>query len=101
MKAIALYRTAGVLLFAAAAGNTYGLLNFWHVAGPMNPVRFPWGHSGFSYAQVVLGLEVFCSCVCCSGHIWPGIWAPWPEQRLKPLARWDGCCSRINSLGSI
>jgi hypothetical protein len=70
MKATTLYRTAGVLLFVAAAGNTYGLLNFWHVAGPMNPVRFPWGHSGFSYAQVVLGLEVFCSlCVLFGAYL--------------------------------
>ena len=61
MKATVLYRTAGVLLFLAAAGNTYGLLRFWLVAGPMPPVRFPIGHTGLSYAQVVLGLELLCS----------------------------------------
>jgi hypothetical protein len=61
MKATKLYRTASGLLFLWAAGNTYGLLLFWHAAGSMNPVRFPVGHSGFSYAQVVLGYEVFCS----------------------------------------
>lgn len=60
MKATTLYRTASVLLIVAAAGNTYSLLHFWHVAGAMSPVRFP-GHSGYSYAQVVLALEVFCS----------------------------------------
>jgi len=31
MKATALYRTASGLLFLWAAGNTYGLLMFWHV----------------------------------------------------------------------
>jgi hypothetical protein len=40
----------------------------------MSPVRFPAGHSGFSYAQVVLGLELFCSlCVlfgaCVAWHL--------------------------------
>jgi hypothetical protein len=61
MKATTLYRIASVLLFLWAAGNTYGLLMFWHAAGSLNPVRFPVGHSGFSYAQVVLGYEVFSS----------------------------------------
>jgi hypothetical protein len=61
MKATTLYRIASALLFVAAAGNTYGFLNFWRVAGPMPPVRFPWGHSGFSYAQVVLGFSMFSS----------------------------------------
>jgi hypothetical protein len=61
MKATVLYRTAGILLFVAAAGHTYGLLNFWHAAEPMTPVHFPWGHTGYSYAQVVLGLGLFCS----------------------------------------
>jgi hypothetical protein len=51
-------------------GNTYGLLMFWHVAGSMSPVRFPVGHSGFSYAQVVLGCEVFCSfCVLFAAYL--------------------------------
>ena len=70
MKATKLYRTASVLLFVAAAGNTYGLLRFWRVAGSMNPVHFPVGHSGFSYAQVVLGLELFCSlCVLFGAYL--------------------------------
>jgi hypothetical protein len=36
----------------------------------MNPVHFPVGHSGFSYAQVVLGLELFCSlCVLFGAYL--------------------------------
>jgi hypothetical protein len=70
MKATKLYRTASGLLFLWAAGNTYGLLMFWHVAGSMSPVHFPVGHSGFSYAQVVLGYEVFCSfCVLFAAYL--------------------------------
>jgi hypothetical protein len=70
MKAAKLYRIGSVLLFLWAAGNTYGLLMFWHVAGPMAPVHFPWGHSGFSYAQVVLGYQVFCSlCVLFAAYL--------------------------------
>ena len=70
MKATKLYRTASGLIFLWAAGNTYGLLMFWHVAGSMNPVRFPVGHSGSSYAQVVLGYEVFCSfCVLFAAYL--------------------------------
>ena len=43
---------------------------FWHVAGSMSPVRFPVGHSGFSYAQVILGYEVFCSfCVLFAAYL--------------------------------
>jgi len=61
MKATKLYRIAGVLLFLAVVGNTYGLLTFWHVAAAMPSVRFPIGHADFSYAQVVLGYQVFCS----------------------------------------
>ena len=69
-KATRLYRIASVLLFVAAAGNTYGLLSFWRVAGSMNPVRFPVGHTDFSYAQVVLGLELFCSfCVLFGAYL--------------------------------
>jgi len=60
MNATKLYRIVSVLLLLWAAGNTYGLLIFWHVAGSMSCVRFPVGHSGLSYAQVVLGCEVFC-----------------------------------------
>jgi hypothetical protein len=70
MKATTLYRIASVLLFIWAAGNTYGFLNFWHVAGSMDPVRFPLGHSGFSYAQVVLGYQVFGSlCVLFAAYL--------------------------------
>jgi hypothetical protein len=70
MKATTLYRIASVLLFLWAAGNTYGLLMFWHAAGSLNPVRFPVGHSGFSYAQVVLGYEVFSSfCVLFAAYL--------------------------------
>jgi len=70
MKATKLYRTASGLLFLWAVGNTFGLLMFWHAAGSMNPVRFPVGHSGFSYAQVVLGYEVFCSfCVLFAAYL--------------------------------
>jgi len=70
MKATKLYRTASGLLFLWAAGNTYGLLMFWHLAGSMSPVRFPVGHSGFSYAQVVLGYQVFCSfCVLFAAYL--------------------------------
>lgn len=70
MKATRLYRIASVLLFSAAIGNTYGLLNFWHVAAPLPPVRFPIGHAPFSYAQVVLGYQVFCSfCVLFAAYL--------------------------------
>src|SRR5438105_13434453 len=70
MKPTWLYRTASGLLFLWCVGNTYGLLMFWHVAGSMSPVRFPVGHSGFSYAQVVLGYEVFCSfCVLFAAYL--------------------------------
>lgn len=61
MKATALYRTAGILLIACAAGNARGLLRFWHVAGSMNPVYLPVGDRPITYAQVVLGLGVFWS----------------------------------------
>jgi hypothetical protein len=70
MKATNLYRIASGLLFVWAAGNVYGILNFWHVANGMNPVPFPVGHSGFSYAQVVLGCGVFCSfCVLFAAYL--------------------------------
>jgi hypothetical protein len=70
MKATALYRVAAVLVFVAAIGNTYGVVRFWQVAGSMNAVRFPVGHSGFSYAQVVLGSWVFCSlCVLFGAYL--------------------------------
>jgi hypothetical protein len=61
MKPTVLYRIGSVLLVVCAAGNTYGLSRFWHVAGSMNPVRFPVGHRPLTYAQVVLGLGLFWS----------------------------------------
>jgi hypothetical protein len=54
-------RIASVLLFVAAAGNTYGLLRFRQAVGPMAPVHFPVGHAGFSYFQVVFGYQAFFS----------------------------------------
>jgi len=70
MQSTRLYKIAGVLLFVWAAGNTYGLLNFWRVAGPMPAVHFPLGHAPFSYAQIVLGYQVFCSlCVLFAAYL--------------------------------
>jgi hypothetical protein len=84
MKATTLYRTASGLLFLWAAGNTYGLLMFWHAVRSMNPVRFPLGHSGFSYAQVVLGHEVFCSfCVLFAAYL---VWQLGTLARTMPRA---------------
>jgi len=100
MRPTALYRIAGVLLIVCAALNAYGLSRFWRVAGSMNPVSFPVGHRPLTYAQVVLGLGLFWSglSVFCLGHIWPGIWVPWLERRLKPPAHWDGASSRMRLL---
>jgi hypothetical protein len=65
-----LFRIGSILLFVAAAGNTYGFLVFRHVAGRMPSVRFPSGHSGLSYAQVVLGYELFASlCVLFAAYL--------------------------------
>jgi hypothetical protein len=84
MKATKFYRTASGLLFLWAAGNTYGVLMFWHAAGSMNPVRFPVGHSGFSYAQVVLGYEVFCSfCALFAAYL---VWHLGTLARTMPRA---------------
>jgi len=70
MKASRLYRIASVLLCLAAVGNTYGLWNFWRVAAPMPAVRFPIGHADFSYAQVALGYQVFCSmCILLAAYL--------------------------------
>ena len=70
MKATVLYKIASVLLFLAAVGNTYGLLNFWRVAAPLPPVRFPVGHADFSYAQVALGYQVFGSlCILFAAYL--------------------------------
>jgi len=90
MKATKLYRTASVLLFLAALGNTFGLLNFWHVAAPLPPVRFPIGHAPFSYAMSFLATKCSALSVFCLQRTWLGIWGPWLEGRLKPLAQWDG-----------
>ena len=70
MKATKLYRIASVLLFLGAVGNTYGLVNFWRLAAPLPPVRFPIGHADFSYAQVTLGYQVFCSmCILFAAYL--------------------------------
>lgn len=64
------YRIASVLLWVAAAGNTYGMVRFWLGTARMSPVRFPWGHSGFSYTQVFLGAGVCCSlCVLFAAYL--------------------------------
>jgi hypothetical protein len=70
MKATRLYRIAGVLLLLSAVGNTYGDLNFWHIAGAMPPVHVPLGHAGLSYAQAVFGLDLLCSlCVLFAAYL--------------------------------
>lgn len=70
MKATALYRTTSILLAVAAAGNTYSLVRFWHDAGSVDPARFPFAHSHFTYAQVVLVLGFFCSlCVLFGAYL--------------------------------
>ena len=61
MKAIVLYRIASVLLILVAAGNTYSLVLFWRVAKAMSPLLFPLGHTGITYFDVVVTLELFCS----------------------------------------
>ena len=69
MKATALYRTASILLFVAAAGNTYAVVRFWQAAGAMNPVPLPEDHR-LSYGPVVLALGVFCSlCVLFGAYL--------------------------------
>jgi hypothetical protein len=70
MKATVFYRIVSGLLVVVAAGNTFGLVRFWQAVGSVSPVRFPWGHSGFSWGQVVLGMEVFCSlCVLFGAYV--------------------------------
>src|SRR6266849_697807 len=69
MKPTMLYRIASVLLIVFVIGNIYGLSRFWQVA-VLNPVRFPVGHRPLTYAQVVLGLELFCSlCVLFGAYL--------------------------------
>lgn len=60
MKATELYRITAALLFVAAVGHTSSLLRFWQVAGSISTGRFPGGH-GLTYAQIILGLGLFCS----------------------------------------
>jgi hypothetical protein len=69
MKAAVLYRTSSILLFLAAAGNTYAVVRFWQAGGAMNPMPLPEDHR-LSYGPVVLGLGVFCSlCVLFGAYI--------------------------------
>lgn len=70
MKATLLYRISSALLVIFAAANAAWLLYFWHIEQGMNPVHFPFGHSGLSYAQVILALELFCSfCVLFAAYL--------------------------------
>lgn len=70
MKATILYRIASVLLIAAVAANTAWLMYFWRTVGSASSVHFPFGHRQLSYAQVILGLEVFCSlCVLFGAYL--------------------------------
>ena len=69
MKATALYRTVGILLFVAAAGNTYAVVRFWQAAGAMNTAPLPEDHR-LSYGPVLLALGVFCSlCVLFGAYL--------------------------------
>lgn len=69
MKATVLYRIASVLLVVAAAGNTYGALNGLYTASrPLVSIQL--GHTGLSFAQIVLGLDLFCSlCVLFGAYL--------------------------------
>jgi hypothetical protein len=70
MKAIVLYRIASVLLLVVAAGNAYGVSRFRQLSESMNNVHFAVGHSGFTYAQFVVALELFCSlCVLFAAYL--------------------------------
>ncbi|HUH61974.1 MAG TPA: hypothetical protein VLZ50_03205 [Terracidiphilus sp.] len=70
MNATFLYRVAGSLLFVFAAANASWCFYFLHATASMTPVRFPFGHNGLSYAQIVFGLEVFCSlCVLFAAYL--------------------------------
>jgi hypothetical protein len=83
VKAILLYRIASVLLILVAAGNTYSLLRFWQVAGSMNPVLFPLGHTGITYFQVVVALESVCSLGCSVWGIF-GLASGWSGSNDSP-----------------
>jgi hypothetical protein len=70
MKATVFYRIAGVLLIVVAALNTNSLLRFWQVAGSMNPLPFPIGHTGLTYTRIVVSYELFCSlCVLFGAYL--------------------------------
>ena len=70
MKARPIARPLASRLAVAAAGNTLGALRFWQVADAIAPVPFPIGHASFSYAQIVLGYQVFCSlCILFAAYL--------------------------------
>jgi hypothetical protein len=69
MKATALYRMTSILLFVAAAGNTYAVVRFWQASGAMNSVPLPQDHR-LSYGPVLLALGVFSSlCVLFASYL--------------------------------
>lgn len=69
MNATALYRIASTLLVVAAAGNTYGVVRFWHAGGPLNSAPLPEDHR-VTYGPVLLALGVFCSlCVAFAAYL--------------------------------
>jgi hypothetical protein len=70
MKPTVLYRIVSFLLFVAAAGNAYGVSSFRQLSESMNNVHFLVGHSGFTYAQFVIAIELFCSlCVVFAAYL--------------------------------
>lgn len=69
MKPTVLYRTAGILLLVAAAGNTYGVMRFWQAGGAMNSAPLPEDHRVL-YGPLVLALGIFCSlCVLFAAYL--------------------------------
>ena len=80
MKATVLYRTAGILLAVAAAGNTYGVVRFWRAGGAMNAAPLPEDHRVL-YGPVVLALGIFCSlCILFAAYL------AWHLGRLARIA---------------
>jgi hypothetical protein len=70
MKATVLYRIASVLLFLAGAANGFFVSRFRQLSEPMAGMQLPVGHSGFSFAQLVIALELFCSlCVLFAAYL--------------------------------
>jgi hypothetical protein len=70
MKATVLYRIASVLLFLAGAANGYFVSRFRQLSEPIAGMHLPVGHSGFTYAQLVIALELFCSlCVLFAAYL--------------------------------